>query len=388
MEAKSFFRIAIYWMMIIIICQGSVVAQTQTCTLPHNKPGICVAIERCRNIYNLVKSPTTQSQKYRNYIEKAACTIPGVTRSICCQSVEVVRELSTTPHSRVCPPVPTVSKKDLLPRECGVTVTDKLSYGSATKVFAYPWMAVLQYAQNGAIIDGCAGSLINKRYILTAAHCLKTKSGIRLHSVILGEHTKNQKVDCNIHDDGHNIERDCANPIEEFGIESFKIHEDYNRPRFSNDIGLIRLDRDVTMQDHIQPICLPVTEQLQTQVHKSYILTGWGTTESGLASNILMEAELRHVNNAVCRQKMMQHRLNIELSDKQMCAGGKDLVDACKGDSGGPLGTHASLNNVRFVQFGIVTSGLDVCGKKNIPGVYCRVASYMEWILDQIEPSC
>lgn len=107
-----------------------------------------------------------------------------------------------------------------------------------------------------------------------------------------------------------------------------------------------------------------------------------------MESDILMEAELMHVSIDVCRQKMALNRLNIQLSDKQICAGGKDLVDACKGDSGGPLGTHASHNNVRFVQFGIVTSGLDVCGKKNIPGVYCRVASYMPWLLDQIEPSC
>lgn len=69
------------------------------------------------------------------------------------------------------------------------------------------------------------------------------------HSVVLGEHTKGQDIDCNIYHNskGEEIERDCAGPIEEFGIESFDVHQDYNRPKYSNDIGLIRLDKDVTM---------------------------------------------------------------------------------------------------------------------------------------------
>lgn len=70
------------------------------------------------------------------------------------------------------------------------------------------------------------------------------------HSVILGEHTKNQSVDCNIFRDnnGNELERVCAGPIEIYGIESLKIHQDYDQPRYAHDIGLIRLDRDVTMK--------------------------------------------------------------------------------------------------------------------------------------------
>lgn len=70
------------------------------------------------------------------------------------------------------------------------------------------------------------------------------------HSVVLGEHTKNQEMDCNIYNDkfGKEIERDCADPIEVFGIDKFIVHPDYNRPKYSNDIALIRLNRDVVMK--------------------------------------------------------------------------------------------------------------------------------------------
>lgn len=249
-------------------------------------------------------------------------------------------------------------------------------------------MAVLRYDYNGAIIDGCGGSLINKRYILTAAHCLKTRSTMPIHSVILGEHTKGQTVDCNIYHNkkGEEIERDCADPVEEFGIESFVVHQDYNRPKYSNDIGLIRLDKDVTMKDHIKPVCLPVTPELQRQVFEKYVVTGWGTTEAQTGSNILLEAVLPHVDIPDCQQKMNENRLSITLSNKQMCAGGVDKVDTCKGDSGGPLGFSANYNGARFVQFGIVSLGVDSCGQKSVPGIYCRVAEYMNWIAEQIKP--
>lgn len=33
---------------------------------------------------------------------------------------------------------------------------------------------------------------------------------------------------------------------------------------------------------------------------------------------------------------------------------------------------------------GVVSYGSDPCGKENIPGVYTKVADYLEWIVDNI----
>lgn len=386
MEAGPLTRVLICSLVILSSCHGAVKAQSAPCSTPTNQAGTCVAIERCRNIYNIVNNPTPPPVGIANYIKRAACTLPSVPRSVCCQPAEVVPE-PTTLSLPVTASSWTHPKLNLLPRDCGQTVSDRLAYGNVTKVFEFPWMAVLRYDYNGAITDGCGGAIINKRYILTAAHCVKTRSTMPLHSVVLGEHTKNQEMDCNIYNDkfGKEIERDCADPIEVFGIDKFIVHPDYNRPKYSNDIALIRLNRDVVMKDHIRPICLPVTSALQRQTFDKYIVTGWGTTEEKVGSNILLQANIPHVSIADCQRKMNENRLNIQLSEKQLCAGGVNKVDTCKGDSGGPLGFSATHNGARFMQFGIVSLGVDSCGEKSVPGIYCRVSAYMDWILNNME---
>lgn len=210
--------------------------------------------------------------------------------------------------------------------------------------------------------------------------------------------------------EGNEIERDCADPAEDYAVESFVVHPDFNRPRrFSNDIGLIRLDRTVVMKrgllcvislnlrcfdrglhafaDHIQPLCLPVTEDLRTKQFKKYLVTGWGATENQTGSDVLLKAVVPRVSNEVCQQRMVENRLNIQLTELQMCAGGQDLVDTCSGDSGGPLGMSSNLKGVdRFVQYGVVSAGVNSCGQKSVPGIYARVVNYMDWILDNIKP--
>lgn len=118
-------------------------------------------IQQCRNIFKITQLPVPPPVAVANYIKAADCTLPAVERSICCQLSEV-------------------EKKNLLPELCGTSANDRIANGNRTNVFDYPWMALLRYSENGEIKDGCGGSLISKRYVLTAAHCLKTRSTFQL----------------------------------------------------------------------------------------------------------------------------------------------------------------------------------------------------------------
>ncbi|XP_039444544.1 CLIP domain-containing serine protease B9-like isoform X2 [Culex pipiens pallens] len=195
-------------------------------------------------------------------------------------------------------------------------------------------MAVLRYkGEDTNFEDKCVGSIIHRRYILTAAQCLWHKTGIKVDHVILGEHNKNTDIDCNVFKGpgGEEIERECADPVQRYEVESSVYHPNFNISQYTNDIGLIRLATEVSWEYNIQPICLPVTPQLRVRLFKEFIVTGWGSNERYQQHQVLQEAVLPLASNADCQQ-----RSSIELTERQLCAGGGLRVQTGGGDGGGP----------------------------------------------------
>ncbi|KAL1399217.1 hypothetical protein pipiens_008380 [Culex pipiens pipiens] len=242
---------------------------------------------------------------------------------------------------------PTRRYPNYLPRLCGNFLVSRIVGGTPAKLFEFPWMALLAYRTELSESTEylCGGSLINKRYVLTASNCVYPKTPFQVR---LGEHDLNSYKDCNPNDAS-----DCAPPVQDVAIDYIVRHQQQDRRTKSNDIALIRLTREVSFDDHIQPICLPVTPALKEQKLQRYIVTGFGRTESfGDISNILLKATLPAVSKANCQQ------------------------------DGGPLGYPARYNGVRFVQFGVTSFGR-ACGVG--ASVYTDVANLMDWILANMQ---
>ena len=53
--------------------------------------------------------------------------------------------------------------------------------------------------------------------------------------------------------------------------------------------------------------------------------------------------------------------------------------DTCMGDSGGPLWKWMGKSNPKAIIVGVVSRGIG-CARKNMPGIYTRVKSYLKWI--------
>ncbi|XP_060042405.1 plasma kallikrein [Erinaceus europaeus] len=110
-------------------------------------------------------------------------------------------------------------------------------------------------------------------------------------------------------------------------------------------------------------------------------VTGWGfTKEKGEIQNTLQKTNIPLVANDECQKSYRDY----EITKQMICAGYKEGgKDACKGDSGGPL---VCKHNRMWNLVGITSWG-EGCGRKKQPGVYTKVAEYVDWILEKTQDS-
>ncbi|KAL9703847.1 hypothetical protein quinque_007365 [Culex quinquefasciatus] len=266
-------------------------------------------------------------------------------------------------------------------RYCGLGSHNRIFGGKETALDEFSWTALLvvEYT-DGYKATYCGATLINSRYVVTAAHCIKqVPTNSTLTGVRLGEHniTNGKEQDC----DEYN---NCADVPVEVGIEKVILHEEYDALEKGkyNDIALIRLDRDVGFSTYINPICLPLEDSVRQMNHTGMKVTaaGWGITESNYSSEVKLKVSLDVMNHNRCVR--VYKSADIRLRDTQLCAGGKKGEDTCGGDSGGPLIRQIEGN---YHLIGVVSFGATNCGTKGVPGVYTNVAMFVDWIQSKLE---
>jgi len=180
--------------------------------------------------------------------------------------------------------------------EGGTTDEEDRIVGGYTTTQNKPW-AVKVWMNPSEFL--CGGSLINKRYVLTAGHCVcvpdlgmtcdakggKTGNAVydvkAVISVYLGLNDK--LVDY--------LNKELKGDKQfEYGVESAIAHPNFNG-HGSNDIGLLRMDRDaVFIPNRLEPICLPHTfDKSDTVVpggpELSVYTSGWGRQFSACVTN-------------------------------------------------------------------------------------------------------
>uniref|UniRef100_T1H1Z7 Peptidase S1 domain-containing protein n=1 Tax=Megaselia scalaris TaxID=36166 RepID=T1H1Z7_MEGSC len=184
----------------------------------------------------------------------------------------------------------------------------------------YPWLVRIQYERTPGHQKSfqCGGSLINERYVLTAAHCVAPNAirPYRAVSVRLGEWDTLSDIDCVSL--GHN-QKVCADPCVDVGIEKSTIHKDFGNGRNNlyNDIALIRLAENVRYTRFISPICLPFEEYCKTKdfENERFTSAGWGRTKDSISSTIKLKVELDGIRSVECSEK-----LGLQIGTKQICA--------------------------------------------------------------------
>lgn len=223
---------------------------------------------------------------------------------------------------------------------------------------------ILHRQGSNTFADVCGGTIVNDRYIMTAAHCV----GGDVFSNGWSEDDLRVLVK---NPSGSDVY------VQEFkDVKTITQHPDYNESDlWINDIAILELSYPIT--DNVQSITLP-QDFGDYSAQSVYQIFGLGQTSSNDTSgaDYLLTADVRPLTDSQCASLVSGYH-----SQETLCANGfpnKPYTGICRGDSGGPL-TYLD-NDGSYQQIGIVSYGSSVCESPSIPSVFTEVLNYTTWI--------
>uniref|UniRef100_A0A3B4H391 trypsin n=1 Tax=Pundamilia nyererei TaxID=303518 RepID=A0A3B4H391_9CICH len=194
----------------------------------------------------------------------------------------------------------------------------------------------------------CGGFLINKHWVVTAAHC---NIGVKNMMIVGGDYS------LSIYE---GTEQEILPHI-------LVPHPSYNKITNNCDIMLIKVHNTLILFSFfLFYLGAPIAEGRLCRV------SGWGYTNpsGGPIPSTLRTVMLPIVSTEKCNSS---ESFSGNITENMLCAGyslgGKD---ACQGDSGGPLVCDGRV-------YGVVSWGKG-CADAQFPGVYTAVSKFRRWI--------
>ncbi|MFI5587306.1 S1 family peptidase [Amycolatopsis sp. NPDC051758] len=214
--------------------------------------------------------------------------------------------------------------------------------GSPTTITEFP--ATVIFNVNGA--QHCAGTLVAKNKVLTAAHCTDGVEASQME--IIGGRTEFSDTSG-----------------EKAGVSDVWQNPGFDMNGMQHDNSVLTLDKELPYEP---ATLVQSADDAAYQAGADVTVVGWGaTSEGGDVSDTLLKVSVPVVDNSTCAEKYSASGSNYDKAS-MFCAGvpegGKD---SCQGDSGGPAYVGGKLA-------GIVSWGQG-CARKDFPGVYTNVGN-------------
>ena len=313
---------------------------------------------------------------------------------------EVIGNCPVTTTATSTTPTPTTTVPTTLPTRWG-TLTDKITPGLATcgagenkmtknlkspKIIngvevnenSWPWIVGISSRTQAEVDAGstfgsmCSGTIIDDRWILTAAHCCE---GMDQHTLFIGD-SQSGFVSETV-TEGVMIADTVVIHPERANIEEGNYNFDACLLRTPQSIG-------IGTSSDVAAACLPTEGPKHGE---ACWVAGWGITETGYFSNELKSVGVNIFSDEYCTAH--HYYYNFIPEPDEICAGLPDSdddnltdggKDACQGDSGGPL---VCDRDGTLTLTGIVSWGFG-CAEDGLPGMYGDVFEYNDWIRETI----
>ena len=257
----------------------------------------------------------------------------------------------------------------------GAEITPKVIGGTLAPNGSWPSQAALlsSSVSNPSSAQFCGGTLIDKYWVLTAAHCVTDGDGVVAPASAI-------QVAIGI----NNLA--AITSSDRIGLVSIRVIPSWNPANFQWDFALLEL-RDPSGQPTMEMIT--PSQAALTAASQPAGIAGWGcTSQSGGNCNLggypndLIEANVSFVSDALCGSGSSYGGSFVPAI--MICAGNfsSGTPDTCYGDSGGPLVAFAPGG--QKVLAGLTSWGRE-CALPNYPGVYARVLAGRDWINSTIE---
>lgn len=205
----------------------------------------------------------------------------------------------------------------------------------------------------------CGATVIEPGLAVTAGHCVKMRSR---DLWLVGSDDWSQ----------HHFEAARVK------VSEIEIHPDFLRGDHGADIALIKYEPTFLADADVGVQLTPIKVDQPAVLPEFAQVIGWGSRSSygNLPPSTAQVATVPLIADELC--KSLGGRYS-RLSSKQLCAGylQNGGIDSCHGDSGGPLFVSDSSGMASLI--GVVSWG-ESCAQVGHPGVYTRVAAFLDWI--------